>query len=86
MSPDAKGNIKGISVPDLPLSMQRCPETGVSIPECSCQTCCRRLAVANWPGLKDECNVCDLQANRVAVCTKPKCPRVVGVTPQLRGH
>lgn len=41
--PDAAGNIKGIAVPELPLSMQRCTNSGLTKPECCCPDCAREM-------------------------------------------
>jgi hypothetical protein len=37
--PDAAGNIRGITVPNLPPSMQRCENSGLTKPECPCPEC-----------------------------------------------
>lgn len=41
--PDTSGNFKGIAVPDLPPSMQRCTNSGLSKPECCCPDCTKAM-------------------------------------------
>jgi hypothetical protein len=87
--PDAHGNFKGIVVPELPLSMRRCPNTDLSRSECICSDCnppsrdeleSRAFREVDWAACADD----SLPADCVAITGADGKKRVYQYEPEVR--